>query len=143
MISTIAWNFSCTSSKTSTSVDESFQKTEEINQQIKDYFTEEDSVEVIPNDHGNWELFVSNKTLSPTEPVNNVKFLVLDKSNNKILYKNKFARSSVKWFDNKNLLLTKQLGILDKETGKGFIQYLIDIENNEMKEYTTNKKSLE
>ncbi|MCB2195979.1 MAG: hypothetical protein KQH79_08960 [Bacteroidetes bacterium] len=143
IVSVIAWNISCKSNKTTTSVDDNLQQQKNITQIIADYFVEKDSVEVIPNDEGNCELYVSNKTLSASEPINEVKFIVVDKSNSKVLYKNQFTRSSVKWFDNKNLLLTKQLGVLDKETGKGFIQYLIDIETNEMKEYTANKKNLE
>lgn len=143
IVSVIAWNSSCKSSKTSTSIDDNSQIEEVNNQTIEDYFTKLDTVKIIPNDLGNWELYVSNKTLSTSEPVNEVKFLVFDKSINKVLYKNQFTRSSIKWFDNKNLLLTKQLGIVDKKTGKGFIQYIINIETNEMKEYTANKKSLE
>lgn len=143
IITIVTGNLSCKSGKTLTSADDNAQKQEMINQIVVEYFTEKDSIEIIPNDNGNWELYVSNKTLSASEPVNDVKFLVYDKSKNKVLYKNQFDRATIKWFDNKTLLLTKQLGILDKETGKGFIQYLIDIETNEMKEYSLNKKSLE
>ncbi len=139
LIAIIAGNVSCKSSKKSTSIEDNSQNQEVINQTIEQYFTEKDSVEIIPNDQENWELYVSNQTTSASEPVNEVKFLVYDLSDNKVLYKNQFSRSNVKWFDNKTLLLTKQLGILDKETGKGFIQYLIDIETNEMKEYSQTK----
>lgn len=141
LIAIIAWSYSCKSSKTSTTVDDNSKTQEVIRQTIEEYFTKEDSVEIIPNEQGNRELYVSNKTLSTSEPVNEVKFLVYDLSDKRVLYENQFSRSNVKWFDNKTLLLTKHLGIVDKETGKGFIQYLIDIETDEMKEYTATKKN--
>jgi hypothetical protein len=143
LITIIAWSYSCKSSKTSTTVDDNSNKQDAITQAKADFFSEEDSVEIIPNDQGNRELHVSNQTSSASEPVNEVKFLVYDLTDNKVLYKNQFSRSNVNWFDDKTLLLTKHLGIIDKETGKGFIQYLIDIETNEMKEYTATKKNLE
>lgn len=143
IILVFAWLVSCKSGKTSTSIEDKTHNQALINKAVNEYFTENDSVEIIPNKEENLILYVSNKTLSASEPVNEVKFLVYDKANNKIVYKNQFARSKVKWFDNKRLMLIKQLGIVDKETGKGFIQYLIDIETSEMKEYTPHGESLE
>ena len=133
----------CKTNKDSTSVQENVITQGSLNQAVKDYFNVDDSIEITPNKDGNWLLYVSNKTMSKPEPVNDVKFLVFDKINNKILYKNNFSRSKVKWFDNKQLLLTKKLGIIDNSTGRGFIQYLIDIDTSEMKEYNPDKKPIE
>jgi len=133
---------SCRSNKSS-------QKTKNYQTQIKTtrssiegYFSDNDSLEVIPNNQGNLILYLKKDTLSKAEPVVNINFIVYDKKKDKIIYTNNYTRASINWFNNTQLLLTRNLGIIDKQNGKSRKHYLINVKTSEMKEYIKKNQSI-
>lgn len=143
IISTIFISFtSCNTIKVNADASAENSQTITLAENLKINFTKKDSVQIIPNENGNLVLYLAKTTLSQDEPIVSINFLVYDKLNDVILYKNNYSRASVRWYDNNQLLLTRDMGIYDKNTHKGFKQFLIDINTNKIKELNVNSESI-
>ena len=108
-----------------------------ISETIKSSFTDNDSVQVIPNNDKSYYLLIAETAITPATPTSNIKFVVIDAKNQEIVFKNHYSNSIIKWFDNKQLLLTQFFGILDQVTGKSKAYLLINCETNEIKEVSS------
>ncbi len=105
-----------------------------ISETIKSNFTENDSVQVIPNNDKSFYLLVAETAITSATPTSNIKIVVINAENQEITYKNQYSNSLIRWFDNKQLLLTQFLGIVDQVTDKSKAYILINCETNEVKE---------
>lgn len=108
-----------------------------ISETIKSNFTDNDSVQIIPNNDKGFYLLVAETAITTATPTSNIKFVVINAENQEIVYKNQYSNSIIKWFDNKQLLLTQFFGILDQATGKSKAYLLINCETNEIKEVSS------
>lgn len=111
-----------------------------INDISKKFFTEADSVITIPNNSGNYILFLSEKKASTQNPNNSIKFFIYCKTKNSIVYKDSLDNSSVKWLDSEHLELTKYYGIIKEDAIDNIKTFLINIKNGSITE-TNNKHS--
>ncbi|MBI9053132.1 MAG: hypothetical protein JEY96_04910 [Bacteroidales bacterium] len=123
---------SCTSNK-KTITNQHSNDTDIIEEAIKNNFNETDSVYSISNNEGNLVLYVAEKKEMVQNSIN-INFFVYDKERNSIIYKNKYDRASIKWYNNNQLLLVRKLGIVDKQTGMNIKHYIIDIKSKKVTE---------
>ena len=129
--------FSCKSSQNNPTAEINPIKSNLIDEAIKSNFNASDSIQIIPNEDGNWILYLTKKEANLHEPAYNTSFFVYDKIKNQILYKNTFSRASIQWHNNNQLLYIKKLGIINKQTGMNIKRYIIDIESNKTTELNT------
>ncbi|HSH51561.1 MAG TPA: hypothetical protein VK982_07540 [Bacteroidales bacterium] len=121
-------------------------KNENINQakeglvknSINNYFTDKDSIQTIPNDKGNYILFLSETKKSPANPVKDIHFIIYAKSTDSIIYENNFNNTEIQWHSNTQLILTRYYGITDKPGGTNIKYQLIDLHTGNIKEYKKN-----
>lgn len=132
IIASVILVFSCKAPKQSASDKNDLQK--KISEIIQSNFNPSDSVQIIPNNDRTYYLLLSETTISPATPSSNIKFLVLNPENQEIIYKNEYSNSLIKWFDNKQLLLTQFFGMVDQLTDKSKQYSIINIETKEINE---------
>ncbi|MGE0090756.1 MAG: hypothetical protein AB7S50_14885 [Bacteroidales bacterium] len=128
--------FSCKTPK-NTASDKSDTMAKFISETIKSNFTDNDSVQIIPNNNKSFYLLVAESAITPATPTSNIKFVVISSENQELVYKNHFSNSIIKWFDSKQLLLTQFFGILDQATDKSKAYLLINCETSEVKEVSS------
>ncbi|MDY6800971.1 MAG: hypothetical protein SVU94_07080 [Bacteroidota bacterium] len=109
-----------------------------VKKPISNYFTDHDSIQSIPNNKGNYILFLSEKEINSANPVTDIHFIIYDKNTDSIIYENSFNNTKIQWHSNTHLLLTRYFGIIDKPEGTNIKYQLIDIQTGNIKEYNKN-----
>lgn len=80
-------------------------------------------------------LFIQETQLPMDEHVKNIEIIVTDIALTKILYKNSFDRSSAKWLNQNEILITKELGFYDKKTNKSYQNFIINLNTKKTRKY--------
>lgn len=100
------------------------------------YYNENYSVEIIPNEQGNYLLYLFKSKTNTQNPNFKMKFFVTTNTKDKILYEGIFDNTIIQWLSNNELQLTQYLGINNKTNNKSTIEKIININTKEIK---TNK----
>ncbi|MDK2978212.1 MAG: hypothetical protein PWP52_926 [Bacteroidales bacterium] len=128
----------CHSNNQIKKVNQTQTKEDFVKKPISNYFTDNDSIQSIPNNKGNYILFLSETEINSANPVTDIHFIIYDKSADSIIYENNFNNSKIQWHTNTHLLLTRYFGITDKPEGTNIKHQLIDIHTGNIKEYKKN-----
>lgn len=107
---------------------------------IKQYLNEKDSLSIIPNEKGNFILYLSETIENPGNPVSDIHFFVFDKINESIVYHNNFSNANIKWHSNEELIVTRFYGITDKPEGTNKKYHIIDVLTGNFKEFNQSNK---
>jgi hypothetical protein len=128
----------CNSNKQIKKENQSQNQEDFVKKPINNYFTDNDSIQSIPNNKGNYILFLSETEINSANPITDIHFIIYDKSTDSIIYENNFNNTKIQWHSNTQLLLTRYYGIKDKPEGTNIKYQLIDIHTGNIKEYKKN-----
>jgi hypothetical protein len=98
----------------------------------KSNFGESDSVEVISNKSNTLLLFINQSIINAGNPTSNLKFVVFENLGKRVIYKNEYSNSLVKWYSDKELLLTRFMGIIEDKASSNIKYFIINLQTNEI-----------
>lgn len=117
---------SCKSTKNSNSVVNTYPD------EVKEYLNETNSIQILPNIDNTLYLYLFESSISSASPTKSIKFVVFDKNENKVIYKNQFSNSLLKWQGHDELLLTQYLGIIENQSSSNIKHFIIRPRKNEI-----------